>query len=58
MENSPIHELVHSTHFKQDMANANNASDNFVPVRIKNNKQVKDYLYLKRLDESYKRKPK
>ena len=44
--------------FKQAMANANNAAQNFIPLRVKNSKEVKDYLYLKRLDDSYKRQPK
>lgn len=43
---------------KQAMENANKADKNFVPNYIRSNPEVKRVLYLKKLDEQYKRKPK
>lgn len=39
------------------MANANRADKDFVPLVMRNDKSVKEYLYLRKLDEQYKRKP-
>ena len=39
------------------MINANKADKDFVPNLVRNNKDVKKLLYLMKLDEQYKRKP-
>ena len=40
------------------MENANRADKEFVPNLVRNNKDVKKTLYLMKLDEQWKRKPK
>ena len=49
---------INSEQFRIAMLNANRADKDFVPLLVRNNKSVKEYLYLKKLDEQYKRKPK
>ena len=49
---------INSEAYKQAMINANRADKDFVPLHIRNDKKVREYLYLKKLDEEYKRKAK
>lgn len=49
---------INSEAYRIAMYNANRADKDFVPLLVRNNKDVKEYLYLKKLDEEYKRKPK
>lgn len=49
---------INSETYKQAMLNANRADKDFVPNYIKNDPEVQQALYLKKLDEQYKKKPK
>lgn len=49
---------INSEAYKIAMYNANRADKDFVPLLIRNNKDVRKTLYLMKLDEQYKRKPK
>ncbi len=48
---------INSGQFRIAMGNANKADKDFVPLLVRNNKDVKKLLYLMKLDEQYKRKP-
>ena len=49
---------INSEAYRIAMENANKADKDFVSNLIRNDKKVKEYLYLKKLDEEWKRKPK
>lgn len=49
---------INSEAYRIAMLNANRADKEFVPLLVSNDKSVKEYLYLKKLDEEWKRKPK
>ncbi len=49
---------INSEQFRIAMINANRADKDFIPNLVRNNKDVRKTLYLMKLDEQYKRKPK
>lgn len=49
---------IHSEQFRIAMINANRADKDFIPLILRNDKSVRKYLYLRKLDEEWKRRPK
>ena len=49
---------INSESYRIAMYNANRAVNEFVPLLVRNDKSVREYLYLKKLDEAWKRRPK
>ena len=49
---------INSEQYRIAMINANRADKDFVPLLVSNDKSVRKYLYLKKLDEEWKRRPK